>query len=167
MRLTKVSEPDITISPATTDDIQSVVDLDAAITGTEKPGFWYHYFYRQSSRSSSIFLIARVNGKVAGYITGTVRVWEFGSPPAGWIHAIGVAQEYRKLGIGTQLFEKIKQFFVSSGTHTVRTMLHIDDHLMMSFFRFQGLSAGPFIELDMTLEPDATAELAAAPVDTP
>jgi hypothetical protein len=28
-------------------------------------------------------------------------------------------------------------------------MLHIDDHALISFFRMQGLSAGPFIELEM------------------
>lgn len=150
-------ESRIIIESAVDEDIQSVVDLDASITGTAKPEFWYQYFYRRVSRKGSIFLVARVDGQVAGYITGTIRVWEFGSPPAGWIHAIGVSKEYRKQGIATLLFNRITQFFKDSGTTTVRTMLHIDDHLLMSFFRFQGLSAGPFIELEMAINPDDSA----------
>lgn len=152
-----MKDGDIIIEKAAAEDIQAIVDLDEAITGSAKPEFWYHYFYRQSSRKTSTFLVARVDGEVAGYITGSIRVWEFGSPPAGWIHAIGVGDKYRKRGIATLLFEQIKEFFVSSGTRTIRTMLHIDDHLLMSFFRFQGLSAGPFIELDMTLDAEETA----------
>lgn len=146
----------ITIEPATAEDLRSVIDIDEAVTGSAKEEFWFQNFYRQASRSNSTFLVARVDGKVAGYITGSVRVWEFGSPPAGWIHAIGVAPEFRQHGIGTLLFRRISEFFVASGTRTIRTMLHIDDHLLMSFFRFQGLSAGPFIELDMTLEEGET-----------
>lgn len=141
----------ITIEPAKVEDIQSVIDLDEAITGSAKSEYWYNIYNRQSLQSNGIFLVARVDDAVAGYITGNIRTWEFGSPPAGWIHAIGVNDTYRKLGIGTLLFERIKAFFIESDTATIRTMLHIDDHLLMSFFRFQGLSAGPFIELDMTL----------------
>jgi ribosomal protein S18 acetylase RimI-like enzyme len=147
-----VDSTDITIEPATAEDLPSVIEIDHAMTGSAKSEFWYEYFYRQSSRTHSIFLVARLDGQVAGYIIGSVRVWEFGSPPAGWIHAIGIAEAHRKQGIGTAMFRRITDFFLSCGTRTVRTMLHIDDHLLMSFFRFQGMSAGPFIELDMTLE---------------
>lgn len=146
-----VSTQNLTIEPATAEDLQRVIEIDHAMTGSSKAEFWYEYFYRQASRSNSLFLVARVDGTVAGYITGSVRVWEFGSPPAGWIHAIGIDPTYRKNGIGTALFDRITAFFRSCGTRTVRTMLHIDDHLLMSFFRFQGMSAGPFIELDMAL----------------
>ncbi len=31
-------------------------------------------------------------------------------------------------------------------------MLHIDDHLLMSFFRSHGMTAGPFVELEMLLD---------------
>ena len=158
----RVTTDCITIEPATAEDLQRVIDIDHAMTGSAKAEFWYEYFYRQSARSNSLFLVARVGGEVAGYITGSVRVWEFGSPPAGWIHAIGIDPAYRKNGIGTALFQRITTFFQGCGTRTVRTMLHIDDNLLMSFFRFQGMSAGPFIELDMALPETGPAPMSEA-----
>lgn len=153
----RVDVTETTIEKATAADLQSVIAIDEAVTGSAKADFWHNFFYRQASRSNTTFLVARVDGQVAGYIIGSVRTWEFGSPPAGWIHAIGVSPDCRKHGVGTRLFHEISKFFVQSGTRTIRTMLHIDDHLLMSFFRFKGLSAGPFIELDMTLEEGESA----------
>ena len=40
-----------------------------------------------------------------------------------------------------------------SGVKTVRTMLARDDALNMAFFRSQGMMAGPFIPLEMDLDP--------------
>ena len=148
----EIESAKLRIELAGSDDIPSVIAVDEAITGASKPEFWYKYYFHQASRKNSLFLVARLDGKVVGYSIGSIRAWEFGSPPAGWLHAIGVATEYRKLGIATRLFHEIIAFFRENDTKTVRTMLHIDDHLLISFFRFQGLSAGPFIELEMTLD---------------
>ena len=40
----------------------------------------------------------------------------------------------------------------ADGVDTVRTMIARDDPLNMSFFRAQGMMAGPFIELEKPLE---------------
>jgi GNAT superfamily N-acetyltransferase len=89
---------------------------------------------------------------VRGFIIGEVRAWEFGSPPCGWIFALGVDPDCRLQGIGTQLFNAICQCFREAGVDTVRTMLAVDDRLNLSFFRSQGLMGGPFIQLELPLE---------------
>jgi len=91
-------------------------------------------------------------GGVAGFVIGEVRDWEFGSPPCGWIFGFDVDPEFRERGIGSMLFDALTTFFRSSGVNTVRTMLRRDDNLIMSFFRSQGLTAGPFIELEKNLD---------------
>jgi ribosomal protein S18 acetylase RimI-like enzyme len=140
------------IDQATSDDISAVISLDEEITGSSKPDFWYKYFFGQATRKNSLFLVARLDDRIVGYSIGSIRAWEFGSPPAGWLHAIGVAHDCRKFGIATRLFNEITGFFRAQQAATVRTMLHIDDHALIAFFRFQGLSAGPFIELEMKLD---------------
>ena len=48
-----------------------------------------------------------------------------------------------------------------AGVTTVRTMLARDDELNMAFFRSQGMTGGPFIQLDMPLGdfmPDADGQ---------
>lgn len=135
--------------------MERVIIIDQEITGIPKPAFWRKYFEQSSNRRTSAFLVAHCEGELAGFIIGTVRAWEFGSPPAGWVHAVLVDAHYRKLGIGSLLLYEVMEFFKSLQVETVRSMMHIDDHSMISFFRFHGLSAGPYIELEMELDYDA------------
>ncbi len=42
--------------------------------------------------------------------------------------------------------------FRETGVTKIRTMIARDAQLVMSFFRSQGLMAGPFVQLEMDLE---------------
>jgi len=136
-------------------DLPNIIALDTDISGIEKPDVWYGYYAALASESLS-FLVARRGDEpggdeLGGYVVGGVRAWEFGSPPCGWIFAIAVRPDLRLSGLGSQLFNAITQRFAASGVQKVRTMLHVDDHLLMSFFRAHGMHAGPFVELEMKL----------------
>jgi len=148
----ETSVRDVVIETPVASDISQVIEIDAVITSERKEEFWNRTFASLATRPNNVFYVARVDNQVAGYVIGTIRAWEFGSPTTGWINAIAVNPEFRKLGIGAQLIEAVKAFFRSKDIFRMRTMLHIDDHLLMSFFRFHGLSAGPFIELETTLD---------------
>ena len=54
--------------------------------------------------------------------------------------------------MGTQLFNAICDCFRKTGVVNVRTMLARDNTIILSFFRSQGMMAGPFIELETTLD---------------
>ena len=86
-----------------------------------------------------------------GFIVGEIRAWEFGSQPCGWILTILVSPEYQGRGVGEQLFKAIGDCMKIDSVITVRTMIARDDNLNMSFFRAQGMMAGPFIELEKPL----------------
>ena len=53
--------------------------------------------------------------------------------------------------MGETLFRAICSGMKNDGVVTVRTMTARDDNLNMSFFRAQGMMAGPFIELEKSL----------------
>ena len=53
--------------------------------------------------------------------------------------------------IGTELFEAIVTRFKAKGVTRVRTLVDRKDHLILSFFRAQGMVAGPSLQLDMDL----------------
>ena len=89
--------------------MDAVSALDAKITGVPKLAYWQRMFKQYGTRTDRYFLVAEVDGKVAGFIIGEIRAWEFGSPPAGWIFAIGVDPESRQIGIGTHLFKAISK----------------------------------------------------------
>lgn len=143
---------DIVVRPAGVADIPLVIRLDEGNTGLAKPDYWHQTFDRFGTGDGRFFLVADMGGSVHGFIIGEVRAWEFGSPPCGWVFAVGVDPEYRLHGFGTQLFKAICKCFGDAGVGKVRTMLAVDDHLNMSFFRSQGMMGGPFIQLETTLE---------------
>ena len=135
-------------------DLDQVIAIDAGVTGLEKRKYWASVYRRYGSgeRSEQQFLVAIDQGRVVGFIIGEVRDWEFGSPPCGWVFAIDVLPQARLGGIGTRLLETISAAFRRAGVHKLRTMLARDNPLILSFFRSQGMMAGPLISLEMDLE---------------
>ncbi len=137
----------VTIRPAQTSDLPAVSALDERETGTAKPDYW-----REMLAPDRHFLVAETDkGALAGFIAGEIRAWEFGQPPAGCVFAIQIDPKLRLKGVGTELFKAIVARFKEKGVTRVRTLVDRKDHLILSFFRAQGMVAGPSLQLDMDL----------------
>jgi ribosomal protein S18 acetylase RimI-like enzyme len=144
-----------TVRPVRTSDLEPIVALDASVTGLEKRAYWRAVYQRYGAtrEAGRQFLVAEADGRVVGFVIGEVRDWEFGSPPCGWVFAIDVDPAARQAGIGTRLLDAICGAFRRAGVRKVRTMLARDNTLILSFFRSQGMMAGPFIPLEMDIAP--------------
>jgi ribosomal protein S18 acetylase RimI-like enzyme len=142
------------IRPATSSDLSGLIALDREITGLAKRKYWKDTFVRYGvrRRPPQYLLVAVHRGRIEGFIVGEVRAWEFGEPPCGWIFAVQVRPKTRLKGIGTQLFGTLCGAFRRAGVEKVRTITARDNHLVLSFFRSQGMMAGPFIELEAALD---------------
>lgn len=142
------------IRAAVRSDLPALIALDEEVTGLAKRKYWKETFARFGSRRRSphFLLVAEQNGRIEGFIVGEIRAWEFGEPPCGWVFAIQVRPRTRLKGIATQLFAALCNAFRRAGVTKVRTVMARDNHLVLSFFRSQGMMAGPFIELEITLE---------------
>ncbi len=134
-------------------DLGHIRRLDTQRIGAAKSDYWATIFDRYVRRQihGRHFLVAEDAGAIVGFIVGEVRAWEFGSPPTGWVFAINVAGERREGGIASLLLAEICHRFRADGADVVRTMVSRDDPLILSFFRSQGLTAGPYIELEKHL----------------
>ena len=148
----QVKDIPVDIREAEPVDMAAIGALDARITGIAKPDYWRQAYSRYGTRPKRYFLVAERDGRVVGFIIGEERAWEFGSPPCGWVFALGVDPENREGGIGSKLFAALTARMKASGVATVRTMLARDDALNMAFFRSQGMMGGSFIQLEMGLE---------------
>jgi len=148
------SADELVIRPAVPSDLPALIALDEEITGLAKRRYWKETFtrYRSRRRQPQVLLVAERDGQIEGFVVGEIRAWEFGEPPCGWIFAIQVRPKTRLQGVGTQLFEALCDAFRRAGVTKVRTMMARDNHLVLSFFRSQGMMAGPFIELETTLD---------------
>lgn len=142
--------PEWSIRAAEPVDLARISALDARITGQDKPAYWRDMLRRYADGPSDrFFLVAETaDSALLGFVIGEVRAWEFGSPPCGWVFAINVDPDIRQSGIGTALFEATCERFAAAGVRSVRTMVDRRDHLILSFFRSQGMMAGPSIELE-------------------
>ena len=147
------------IRRARAEDVPLVSALDAEVTGLAKPDYWRDVFERYGERrlEERFFLIAEIFGQdrrdpILGFIVGEVRAWEFGSQPCGWVFAFSVEPEARLKGVGTSLFDAIAAEFKRAGVDRMRTMVARDNHLHMTFFRSEGMMAGPYIQLEKDLD---------------
>jgi ribosomal protein S18 acetylase RimI-like enzyme len=134
-------------------DLEQVIEIDARITGLRKREYWAEILRRYGGgRAQRFFLVADSGARIEGYVVGDVRDWEFGSPPCGWVFGIAVRPDARQAGIATQLLAAISDGFRRHGVTKVRTLLARNNHLILSFFRSQGMMAAPFIALEGDLD---------------
>lgn len=143
----------ISIRAAQAGDLPAVIDLDREVTGLAKAGYWHDIHARSGAAGGGhqVFLVAEIAGRLEGFVVGEIRAWEFGSPPCGWVFAIQVRPGRRLAGVATQLFAAIGARFRGAGVDRLRTMVARDNTVMLSFFRSQGMVAGPFVELETAL----------------
>jgi ribosomal protein S18 acetylase RimI-like enzyme len=151
-RNTDSDRPGVVVRDAQPADLSAVVRLDAEATGLKKTAYWRERLaWYAGGHRDRFFLVAERGKETIGFILGDVRAWEFGSPPSGWIFAINVKRSARLHGVATLLFDAICDRFRKAGIDVVRTMPAKDAQLVLSFFRSQGLMAGPFVLLEKRL----------------
>ena len=141
--------PRLRVRSALPADLAQVIGIDERATGLAKPQYWAGILRRYGRRGARRrFLVAEAGARIAGFIVGEVRDWEFGSPPCGWVFGIGVRPDAREAGIGAALLEAITADFRRLGVAMVRTLIARDNQLVLSFFRSQGMMAAPVIPLE-------------------
>lgn len=156
----RAAPADCTVAPAVQvrsvrrGDLDAVIEIDAIVTGLEKRTYWRSIFRRYGSgdHPERHFLVAEADGRMVGFVIGEVRDWEFGEPPCGWVFAISVDPQCRLEGIATRMLQALSAGFRRSGVRKLRTILARDNTLILSFFRSQGMTTGPFIPLEMDLD---------------
>ena len=143
---------DLLIRNAAETDLPAIMTFDERSNKDANPRYWQEMFARYGDdKDTQLFLVCETDNEIVGFIIGEIRDWEFGSQPWGWVFALGVRPDIRLSGIATQLYSAICQFFKQAGAATVRTMLARQDIDSLSFFRSQGMMAGPYLQLEKDL----------------
>ncbi len=149
----------IKIRSAKKADLDAVAELDESVTGLGKPDYWRDIYERYSTRRTQqrFFLVAEPDADgpdrpLLGFIVGAVRAWEFGSEPCGWVFAFSVDPQTRLQGVGENLFQAMSEKFKAADINTMRTMVARNNQLHMAFFRSEGMTAGPYIQLEKELD---------------
>lgn len=150
-QLTETSTP-FRIRRARESDLPAIRTFDERSNKDAHPRYWQEMFSRYGDdKTRQLFLVCEQDAEIIGFIIGEIRDWEFGSHPCGWIFALGVRPDIRLGGIATQMYTAMCEFFRKAGVKKVRTMLARQDIDTHSFFRSQGMMAGPYIQLEKDL----------------
>ena len=73
------------------ENLPAIVKLDEAVTGSAKRDYWHELLSGGPGNKHHLtFLLAELDGRVVGFITGNVRAFEFGSEACGWVFALCV-----------------------------------------------------------------------------
>ena len=141
----------IVVADADTSDLAEIIRLDETVAGYSRADFWHDLFRHKVAGSTLFVLVARSSGVLVGYALGEIRSWPVRTPICGWLYAIGVEKNHRLQKVATTLMTELISRFRRNGVETVRTVIDVDDQLLMSFLRSYGMSAGPFVELEMAV----------------
>ena len=146
----KKAATEVVIRRVRSTDLPAIVALDTATTGHSKPDFWHDKLSRfsDSKAPERAFLVATMNDRVVGFISGEIRAFEFGAEPCGWIFALAVEPEIRVNNVGTRLFDEICRIFQEGGVEKVSTLIERDSELVLAFFRSQGMIFGRYIQME-------------------
>jgi ribosomal protein S18 acetylase RimI-like enzyme len=135
------------------EDLDAIAEIDHRVLGTNRPSYWRQKIEEMVNERPSKSLVAELDGKVVGFIMGTVSGWEFGIPNTiGWIDTIGVDPEFQKRGIATFLFNAILEEFKKNGVENIYTLVKWEDWDLMCFFKAVGFTRGDIINLEYKIK---------------
>jgi N-acetylglutamate synthase-like GNAT family acetyltransferase len=112
--------------------------------------------------TSGAGLVAEVEGKVVGYMIGTISSGSFGADKCAWIAQFGVDPKCMGQGIGQKLADRIFKIYRGKGVKTVLTSVKWDSTDILSFLKTLGFDRSEFINLHKTIEdapPDARTDV--------
>lgn len=132
-------------------DLDAVAEIDYSLLGTRRREYCENKL-EHSDTSGVPSLAAEVNGKVIGFILGSVSGWEYGVPEnIGWIDTLGVVKEYQKKGIARILFKEMYSMFKKVGVDTIYIFVNWRDWDLLQFFDKMGFHRGDMINLEMKI----------------
>lgn len=133
-------------------DLERLVEIEEAITRKAVDPRWRAMAARHVDSEDLVGFVADVDGKVAGFILGEIRVGAFGASLGGWLEIVDVAPESWGQGIGDSLCRHLCRYFDELGVEQVFTGARWDAGDLLAFFKKQGFDRSPFINLVLSLK---------------
>ncbi len=122
------------------DDLERVVEIDAAITGRQRRQFFVRRLEAALGDNSHFVAAAtEKDGRLTGFAIARVQEGEFGATHrAGVLDGIGVDPAFMGQGYGHALLDGLCQQLEKRQAATLRTQVAWSDHDLMHFFAGRG-----------------------------
>jgi L-amino acid N-acyltransferase YncA len=146
---------DINFRPMKEEDIQQATDIHNSVIrqglGQSTTYPIEELFKSFIKKSPKTCIVAEKNGKVAGFVVGSIKEWVFGVERSGWIEMIEVDPKVMGMGIGKNLGETIIKIFNDKGIKEIYTTVEWDSGDLIAFFKSIGFEKSSFINLERRL----------------
>ena len=111
------------------EDFCDVIEIERQIFGEHDP-YVYMELYESVPEG---FYVAILDGKTAGFVVGFISI-----PIRGRIFTLAVKEEYRGMGIGTKLLDKICEILKTNGSDEATLEVRISNIPAQHFYMKQG-----------------------------
>ena len=148
--------PEIEVRLLTADDLEGVVRIDAQAWGKPRRDYYRLRIERALNDTSvRVSLAAVVEGRMVGFLLGSVYYGDFGVPePVATIDAIGVDKKHGRHGVGRAMWKQLATNLKGMRIDRVRTQVEWSSFDLMTFFHKLGFKPASRLCLDRTLEFD-------------
>jgi len=130
------------IREMTDDDLDLILALDRKLVGEERAITYRDPIDFYLGGEYAMSFVAEVDGNIVGFVLGRLR-----DPNTGWLQAVAIDPEYRRLGIGNKLVAALVDRCHSKGAKTLNTLVSLRDWSMLSFMRSLEFSQGQMVDL--------------------
>ena len=104
--------------------------------------------YFESAIINDIVIVASVDKKIVGYLAGTFNSqYSYNNITQAELDNMCIMNEYRKLGIGTKLFEEFKKICKENGINEIKVEASYNNINAIEFYKRNG-----FKEAELTLK---------------
>lgn len=93
---------------------------------------------------NSVDLVARVNGKIAGFVIGGIE--DFGGRQVGHVYTVDVAVKHRREGVGTRLLNDLENVFINHSVEVIYLEVRANNQAARRLYETQGYRAVEAIE---------------------
>ncbi len=135
-------------------DIDAIVAIDERITGAPRPEYYRHKVEVAGLQDAQInaSLVAEVDGKVAGFLMGTIFFGEFCIPESSaLVDTLGVDPAYQDRGVGGALFDQFRANMKAAGVERIYSLVDWKDFGLLKFFGNMGFVPSRRVSLELPL----------------
>lgn len=135
------------------DDLDAMVRIDRAITGRARRGY-YEIKMKEALATGTmrISLAAEEDGRLAGFMLGSLYYGEFGLPePSAVLDTVAVDPQLRGRRIGKALLRQLVTNLRALGIDKIRTEVAWDQFELMGFLASRGFAPARRLCLDLDL----------------
>ena len=129
------------------EDAKDIRRIYGAITQKSVERDFNRIVKEQAQARDKASFVAKVDGKLVGYMISYILSGGFGLKKSAWIAQLGVDPQYMGQGIGDRLAKEIFKICKKKGIKDIYTSVRWDSTDLLSFFKTLGFDRSNFINL--------------------